>query len=225
MAATLSGMTLAVYRALVTIPTDTALPEDYITNSFHFKGVYAPKTRTEDGADIFTDLSEFYQAIDQDVFSSFISGDINVKIYDLTESTPRVPFHEDEFTPTAGTGNPLPTECALALSYQAAPTSGMAQARRRGRIFLGPLRDPVVSVVSGRSVITSSVLDSLETAASALATNTTADSVPWAVYSPKTNETESLVNSTFPATEGWIDNALDTIRSRGTRATARRIWT
>lgn len=215
---------LAVYRALVTIPTDTALTEDYITNSWHFKGDNAGNTSLVDAGHIRDDLTVFYQAIDQDVFSSFIDSPATIKVYDLSDLPPRVPIFESTIALTAGTGNPLPTECALALSYQAPRISGIAQARRRGRIFLGPLRDPVVSVVSGRSVVTSTVLDALKAAAAQLVTDTAFHDISWAVWSPTTHEVENIPNSAFVVTNGWIDNALDTIRSRGTKATARRLW-
>lgn len=220
-------MALTVYRAQVFIPSDTAIPADGITNTWHFKGTNAGNTRTADVDVINARLALFYQDIDQDVFSSLVNTPASVKVYDLKDIEPRIPLDDEfTFTITPGTGNPLPTECALCVSFQAAPVSGLARGRRRGRFYLGPLRDPIVSVVSGRHEVSATIRGTIVTAMAAMKGATLTAGVPWCVFSPTgwveggelATEVEDFA---YPVDNGWIDNALDTVRSRGTKATSR----
>jgi len=52
--------------------------------------------------------------------------------------------------PALGGDFRLVEEAAVCLSFAAEPGSGLHPARRRGRIFLGPLRSSVTEVISGR---------------------------------------------------------------------------
>lgn len=218
-------MAINVYRAQVSIPQDTGLAEDSCVNTWHFKGLTNVRTATTDGNNIVSRLTAFYQAIDGVIFPPEIGANATIKVYNLSDLAPRVPIVTGSIalTPTAGAS--MPKECALALSYQAVPTSGIPQARRRGRIFLGPLTDGVRLNTGGGVYIDNVTLAAVGAAATTLQTNTTSDDCPWSVYSPTNATFEGDIAAAYPATEGWLDNAFDTIRSRGTRATSRTTWT
>lgn len=95
----------------------------------------------------------------------------------------------------------------------------MPQARRRGRIYLGPFGQTVLgttAVTSDRPL--AAAVTAIANAATALATATAGAVVPWVIYSP-TNGSGAVV------TDGWVDNAFDTQRRRGVAATSRTLWT
>jgi len=214
------------YRAQVAIASDTALPADVITNTWHFVGTDPEHDQEDDAFNIHHHLEDFYNSIDSDILSSLAGPTAVVKVYNLEDTKPRIPVLVDDITITAGTGNPLPTEVAMTLSLQGEVQSGDVRARRRGRIFLGPLRDPVLTVVNGRHEFTSGARTTVADAMSGMHANVMADALEVVVFSPTIAGGEpwtptELAAATTPLSGIWIDNAPDTIRSRGTQATAR----
>jgi hypothetical protein len=121
--------------------------------------------------------------------------------------------------------NPLPSEVALCLSYNAdyvtdfefAPGSRPRQ-RDRGRIFVGPLIRTVVEMDSTthRPHPSTSVMTSLQQAAATLK----ADMAPldWVVWSRKNAAVKPVVAVS-------VDDAFDTQRRRGERASSRALTT
>lgn len=128
---------MGVARIQVTLNRRTGLPEDRVVNGFHFANAIANVDAT--AADGLMDAVEiFYAAIDQ-LLGRQLSGTGTIACYDLADATPRVPVLERNITPLTTAVGGLVSEIACCLSYQAAPISGTPQARRRGRVFLGPL--------------------------------------------------------------------------------------
>lgn len=194
---------MAIWRAQVEISAASGLPEDKVVNTFHFEG---SETAT-DLANIDDMLSDFYDANNATgrLFARYSSGSISnqvaIKIFCLADPEPREPRGEFFHTWTRGTGTTLPAEVALCMSYQAAPLAGESQRRRRGRIYLGPFL--ATTNVSGRPQqelrqIISEAAENLRLAANA--------SVTWQVAG------------------GWVDNAWDSQRRRGVKATERIEW-
>lgn len=99
----------------------------------------------------------------------------------------------------------------MVTSFQGARTSGSVQARRRGRIYIGPLK--TTTSTNGRP--NSTAITTLATASSALGIdlNAVADTT-WCVWSPTSG-------TAVPITDGWVDNAFDTQRRRGWDPTSR----
>lgn len=213
-------------RAVVTIPLTGGVPEDFITNTFYFDG--------DDGnsdAEYFTAvqtlLTDFYQAIDEPVFPASVDTPATVKIYDMRDPEPRLP--EGTFNialdPTASA--PFPGEVALCLSFQAAQVSGVNPARRRGRVYIGPINSTGADVVSGQNRPNSAIIDALCDAAAAMENGEpmTVGSVKWAVYSPTTDASSSIDDAFNDVVDGWVDNSWDTQRRRGTDPSSRTTWT
>jgi hypothetical protein len=144
--------------------------------------------------------------------------------------SPRVPIVEDTITLTTAVGNCLPTECAICLSYEGAPVSGQVQARRRGRIYLGPLIQNNTTTSAGRVIVSAATTTAITNAATALAGISGPPDAFWSVFSPTLAGPEpwsagTLSSAMTQATRGWVDNALDTQRRRGSDPTLRTLWT
>lgn len=200
---------------------DSGLPADKMVNTFHmitkptFAGNYTP---------IANAFHDFYDetppspavnpvrfflspALDPDTFT--------IKIYDLADAKPRVPKY-DEILPLQALGSAaVPEEVACCLSYQAAPESGVPQARRRNRIYVGPLAQNAITLVGTRTAPAPAFINSLLGAASVLkAASSASTEFQWGVFSP-------TANSFAAVDSAWVDNAFDTQRRRGPVATGR----
>lgn len=215
-------------RSQVILRSGTGLPADDVTNTLYW--VSTGLSPADTAASAQTKIETFYTAFDQSVLSGglLLTG-ADVKHYDLTEPEPRVPILEDSFTLTLASGAALPSECAICLSFQATPVSGQSQARRRGRIYIGPIDIDAVETNGARVLVSAATRTSLASAADAMWGGTAATEAVWAVFSPTTAgpppwSEGTLGDSMAFVSNGWIDNALDTQRRRGTRSTARTLW-
>lgn len=218
---------MTTLRAQVSLPNLNGIPADTVTNTWHFLG------NTVDPLDaansVLTDITDFYAAVDG-VLASCLGTTATLKIYDLEDPEPRVPILTDTFTLSLGAGAPLPHEVACVLSFNATLVSGASQARRRGRIFLGPLDSSVMDESGGQSVIQSGVCELIGEAADALIAAGSGISRQWCVFSPTTAgappwSAGEILAASAVVVGGYVDNAFDTVRSRGTLATSRFIVT
>jgi hypothetical protein len=199
----------------------TLLPEDVVVNGFHFDVTGSPVTAA---AVAFNSIKKFYDTTPagasspiRTYFSRALTGRCEVRVYDWDQAHPRPPIYTNEFTMTIGTtGQDLPTEVAICASYKAAPAAGANPARRRGRIYLGPLNDGIYTTaassagdqrpsVGARNIIVSAMV--------ALADDPST-LINWSVYSTKDNVL-------YPVKTVWCDNAFDTQRRRGAKTTTR----
>jgi hypothetical protein len=185
------------------------LPEDWITNVWHFDD--GPGTSTEWIA-IADQLEDFYLVL-RDFLPSVIAGTGHwIRMYRVSDPKPRAPIAEFPLTIPAPSGSPLPLEIAAVLSYEAAQISGIPQARRRGRVYLGPFNGGVIGT-DGR--FTTGFLNTMVAAALALLEDSQA-SVTW-----KWSTHSRVLGTGAEVNNGWMDNEPDTQRRRGRDATAR----
>lgn len=98
----------------------------------------------------------------------------------------------------------------MVLSFQADKVSGLPQARRRGRVYFGPLGG--AAEASGRPGTT--LLSAVVAFGAALLSESNLADWTWVVYS-------TVNNGGAPVTNGWVDNSFDTQRRRGLEWTAR----
>lgn len=209
---------MAIIRAQVTFRHNSGLPEDEMVNVWHFD--VPTGDFSEDIADA---LEAFYDAVPDpsansvgQFMSDLLDGQATITMYNLNDTPPRVPIHEHPFTITTGSGA-LPSEVALCASFHAPAVSGLSQAHRRGRVYIGPLAPSANNTAEGRPLaafrlcLARSLRDLI---AASLA------QLDWslAVYSP-TLDTASKVEA------GWVDNAFDTQRRRGENPTSRELVT
>jgi len=208
---------MTTLRIQVTMERQTGQPQDVVVNTWHF---LTTEPDPLDGlTDAFNALVDFYHAIDGQ-FSSIITGACRVKGYSLNEAAPRVPIINEPLTLTTATGTPLPAECAVCLSYSSGASSGESQRRRRGRIFLGPWDGVALDEAESDGRIQTATLSLIVGAAQTMAEALVATNTLWAVFSPTTAGPEpwssgELTAATHSVSQFYVDNAWDTIRSRG----------
>lgn len=134
------------------------------------------------------------------------------------------PVRVDPFTlgSAIGTGSNLPSEMSVCVSahtaYLTDPEFGEGmrpRARDRARIYLGPLRDAMVTLDSNHEPrIDPAWRTSFANAAAALVADT---GTTWTVWS-RANATTNVISS------GWVDDAFDVQRRRGPKANTRTVW-
>lgn len=231
-------------RCVATLAHTSGLAEDAFVNVWHFD---SDQTFAEDADDTAARLIAFYQAIDNSIFSTHMAAGITVDVYNLADPPPRVPGYTTTGSLVASAGVPLPEEVCCCLSFSGAQVSGVNMKRRRGRVYLGPLTANVLtSGVASGVHISSTYTTIIANAAADLAhgpdagdarlavfsTRNAAD-VDGVAYGPTTPVSEPDVGWSDAAlaagfedvTFGWVDNALDTQRRRGVKATLRTNWT
>lgn len=214
------------FQVQITTKYFTAIPEDVIQNIWHFTFPVGSPNST-DWTNLRNRLQTFYNAAHSPTATGQWVPWVNLSIgtfkgYDLADPKPRAPKSSLTFGLTAGTNQvssaSTPPEVAICLSYQADLTSGVPQARRRGRIFLGGWATPTqAGSISSFPNITGALQSQIATAANALRTGVATDNWLWVVHSG-TSAGDSIV------TNGWVDNAPDTQRRRGQAASSRILW-
>lgn len=196
----------------VTLNHDSALPEDVTVNAWSFNTGVAKDTTA--AIDIVAKLQTFYNAFASRLSAS-LAGTGSVKFYDRADLKPRVPWFTGALVIVPGTSN-LASEVSLTLSFSSDVISGVPAARRRGRLFLGPLASSVNDATSGRP-ITAAVTE-ISNAAGVLQTaSANAAGWGWEIYS----RTDLIGRDVL---RGYVDNAFDTQRRRGLRPTTRTLW-
>ena len=196
-------------RCSVTLASSAGVLIDRPVNVWHFTSDKVPATNSA----IFSALSTFYNGLSTRLSAGIAQNGHEVKMYDLGDPQPRAPFYTNTFNFTsAPTAAPLPAETALCLSFQGIRVSGQSQARRRGRIYIGPIGANQIDA-NGRPV--SALITALVSAGNTLLTASLAAAEwNWCVYST----TDAAM---VQVTNGWVDNAWDTQRRRGVSASTR----
>lgn len=209
-------------RVQVAIPCDTGLPEDVFTNTWYFD-TDSLNSDSDVQEAIMALLNGFYHTIDNVFYSANVGTDAVVKMYDMREATPRAIWFQDAITITPSATTGFPNEVAVCLSFQAAVRSGVPQARQRGRVFIGPVTSAIGEDQVGDFRLTTSANDTLLSAATTLLAGSDQPfgSTKWAVYSPTIDAGATVDDAFNDVDNGWCDNAFDTQRRRGTKATER----
>jgi hypothetical protein len=213
------------YRFQITIPYFSNLPTDVIVNDWSL--FWAIGTPAESDFDNARDrLAQFYtdvygNGVTLDAMAPWVGpASTSLKVYNRADPPPRAPVYEAmaSFTADQPSTSVTTPESAVCLSFQADPVSGVPQARRRGRIFLGGWADVMYrGDVNEFPTIDINVRNAIAGAAETLGTGLIADNWIWEVW--------STVNGTgAPVTNGWIDDAIDTQRRRGQAPNVRTIW-
>lgn len=221
-----------LWRAQVTIPLESGVPEDATVNTWHFDDDDDVVNEPEDtGNAILSLLNIFYDTIGPTVFPNSIGDDAVVKMYDLAAAEPRQPVFEGTFSLQNNAGSPMVAEAALCLSFAAAQESGVPAGRRRGRIFLGPIVTTAGEVVNGQvrpKLTTQQVVASAanELQAGLVHPGTGPLRLRWSIFSPTTLAQTGSIGASFnDVISGWVDDAFDTQRRRGPRPMSRVTFT
>lgn len=202
------------YAVHVELETDTGLPRDRVVNTWAMQAL--------DGAAAFSDAADafdaFYTAIASYLGATLVNGSGHrCKIYHLTDIEPRVPVYDEAMSLGGFGSTAMPAEVAICTSFAAAPESGVNPARRRGRVFLGPLATGVSDASSGYARVDSAVVIGIANATEQLLADLIAAQWWLCVWS-RVDET------LFPVTRGWVENDFDTQRRRQPAPTSRVTW-
>jgi len=235
-------MPAGYYRCQVTIPTDSGIPADSVVNVFSFQNEESAASASDDAVAIVARLDGFYTAIASILSSQLTWAAATVKVYNYVDFQPRVPILEAPLgAAEAGvTWSDFPPEVALCLSFKAQAISGANARRRRGRVYLGPIQS--TSTTDFNAVMAGHITTVMSAAATHLAFSG-ADPRKWAIYSPSTHRGVPVggdINAELPNGDPlypedparlgqsfqdvhtyWMDNAWDTQRRRGVKATSR----
>lgn len=200
---------------MVTIPMSTGLTKDYCVNTYTFR------IDSDDGAihsAIHADFKVLYDALSSMYATPVAQNGWMVKAYNWDAPKPRAPIFELPFNLAADpTQNELPAEVAVCVSFQGTRASGVAQARRRGRVYIGPLG----ATVNSQGRVNSANVTQLKNAFTTfLNASTVAANRDWMVYS----RVQPVGQRTTPVIGGWVDNAFDIQRRRGLASSARTLW-
>lgn len=226
-------MAVRHYRAQVIIPHDNGLPADSIVNTWHYLGDDAVSDAVN-AADFEAQLDAFYTSFVPNFASSVMDwSNIVTKHTVFEDNPPRIPFMESTISPGTpnGAAYDWPNEVAIVLSMEAQRLSGVNMRRRRGRVYLGPLAFAATDL----SILPSGSADFIANAADTAFFGSNLTSL--AVYSPYTHHAvpiggdikdypdevpSQLLLSFHEVVKVWCDNAFDTQRRRGAKATYRK---
>lgn len=214
---------MSIVRATVTFDHVSALPEDQVVNTFHFdSGTLLRSTATNWDA-IDAALIDFYTHTQTtgglkvvNLLSRNMVGTATIRQYDLGDAKPRVPVRVTAmpFSPQL-TDNALPEEVALVMSFSGPLLSGTVAARRRGRVYLGPINGNRNGSDGRPTTVT---LQTIQQAGGRLINDA---GTIWAVYSPTSDPNPTFSTVGLFVDHGWVDNGWDTQRRRGRAATSR----
>lgn len=199
------------YTAQMELKMASNVTADSAVNTLHFAGS-VPAT---DAPLIQTAMFSLYDDLRVIYGNSVAQNGHVLKVYDLDDPQPRVPILESVYNFTSAPAvATLPHQVAVCMSYQADRISGTPQARRRGRIYLGPLNTDNLTT-AGR--VLPARITVINNAAEDLLAFTSAQAIDWVAYSP-TDGTGDLV------TNGWCDDTFDIQRRRQRTPVTRNVW-
>jgi len=175
---------MSFYRTMVRIPNDTTADEDEVVLTFHF-ATDDTGTVTQEVTDIHGAVGGFMTGIDQ-ILSANLENPATIQTYNLEDPEPRVPILPTPLTLTLGTAEGA-NQLAVVLRLQAQPTSGVARARRRGRLYIGPLSLNSFTAGVGDVVLVPSQVTACETAVASLLPTvppiSSGSIIQWSVFS------------------------------------------
>lgn len=216
-------------RCSVIIPNRGGQPEDATTNTFHVN-LSVTGMQGSGPATIAAALIAFYtatppgQAAQIKGYMSTVHDFPNarLKMVDLDGPKPQYPFYDQPLDlGVHRTGDSLPNELAVVASFQAAPVAGIPRASLRNRIYIGPMNTAAMAqATAGPGVatpVTTVIVDAMRALWDALDGVGGPDEPVWAINSKR----RAIGTQGRPVVGGWCDNAWDTQRRRGVRATAK----
>lgn len=224
---------MTITRGTVRLNMLSGVAEDAVVNVWHFE--HTGPTLAQ-GAVICDALWGFYRSLNG-LLSAQVSRATDSHVLTLATVTPGGPGPDDDATSkvvytqlsgaTFGVANSLqsfPPEMAMCLSFRG-DIAGLNEevgatrpiSRRRGRIFLGPFALGVTNTTGQclfPNAICDLVIDDYIAFINALTDPSDITNLRHVLYSPTSSQTHEIIHA-------WVDNAPDTIRSRGLAPTFR----
>lgn len=239
---------MRLWLSRIVMPRDSGIPQDASINDFYFfSDVGTPASDDAVANSLQVYLNTFYND-DTTASGISIASRFSNAVSRATDAVQIVVYAKDTLDPAVDWGPPveirdltfvaaaaapnLPSETAACLSFHGDltgvpetadnPTPPPAKirpaARRRGRVYLGPLIYGALVDNAGVNydpLLGSNFVNTVAEHAAGLADDSGG---AWVVYSPTSQ-------AVFPVVGGYVDNALDTQRRRGRGPTSRTSWT
>lgn len=141
---------MTFYRCQVELDRDSLTEADRSVFAMYVKSDNVGSAG-EEMDDITDSIQQFITAVDAHL-SNEMAATGRVTYYDLGEPVERVPLRDpDALTVSAGATG-LPSQMSVVIGYRGAYTSGVARARRRGRMYFGPLVETTANAVGERTI-------------------------------------------------------------------------
>ena len=199
-------------RTQIVLHTSDGIPANWITNSWCLSTASNPTTADYNA---YTALfRQFYVDIVSVLAIPVAQIEHQAKYINLGSILkPNYPIYEEVWTlPSLNSNAQLPSEVAICLSMQGTRVSGIAQARRRGRVFIGTIAS--ATMTNGRP--NAATRTTLVNAVNALKDGLLLASLPAVLCIWSKRDTQAVTVNNV-----WVDDAYDTQRRRGPRATVR----
>ena len=198
---------MARYDIQVILQGQSLLPEDQFVNVLHYE-INAPDT-VEGTCD---DIAAAYNNFPHWSAQLAATNGLTIKVYDGGVPNPAGPLFTKTYTLGVQT-TAFPTEVAVCLSYATTDDPAASVARRRGRIYVGPLS----SISTGADARPDAILRAdVLTLGDGLASAGNAGNTTWLMYSVRDADY-------FKIESTWVDDAWDTQRRRGLAPTTRTV--
>lgn len=225
------------FLAVVTLKHVSGLVEDQVVNTFPFLSTAANPVPDADLNVAGVAVADFYNGVSAtsgSTVANLIGSQIsraanavtikyyNIDIADMGGAPHGSPIHQTNFTLGLAQGGEtnLPSEVAIVLSYHADLTDLQQEAgatrpaaRARGRLYIGPLNTLARSIdgVTNKAKVSTVAMNTLKDAGARLMGTTDPNWGQW-----------SRMNLLFrEVTGGFVDDAFDTQRRRGEKASVR----
>lgn len=222
---------MANYQVRAVIPLRSGLPQDVSVNTWSIVG-----PDTEGGRDaIMTALNRFYTETGDTPTTAAVGtylgpqvrrspglSRFEMYVVDLASGETGSPIRIDNWVVPVGPLSAdlcLPNEVAVCTSFASGAPAGVNAARRKGRVYIGPLTKTVVTndPITFQPRLTDAFVASLVNSTERLHEELIAAGAQLCVWS-------RADAAMYPVVRGWVDLEFDTQRRRGEVATARVNW-
>lgn len=216
-----------MYRVQCTLPFESGLPEDVITNTYHFETDVAWGTTQDTAIDSrMQDYYELLYAVDDTfrLLASYVQDLLVIRVFEANPAvSPNPPVHVSEQALTIGgtSVNSWPSEVAVVTSQFSALTPGARLGRYFNRQYLGGFTGRIGDATTNPAapvVVREEMRDRFASAADFLNSFNNTD-LRWVI-----GRRAGGVWVSEEMTGGFVGNEFDTQRRRGTRQSVRSNW-
>lgn len=199
--------------------------EDDMMNTWHFMGQRAEADNATDMVEDFYTVQSPYQSSPLTAFmtSKSLTGDYEIKVYDLEDPKPRAPIYTRGGDVTLGSADALPQQLSLVFSYEAEGESGTRIQRLRNRVYLGGFS--VLRVAPSGRVLDTFAQEVMNAGRAMLEASQASINLSWCTFSPTMAAgLPDIEDGARPVARVWVDDSWDIQRRRKVDSSERWVW-